>query len=110
MKTLTIIKRTKKLFHSNLRSLSLHEAQNKIKIEEERREKEIRPPKGFLNSEVSSFFFLLLPWSLYITLGLGFSVAKTSQIYFKIKINIIYFYGYFKNIWRDIDYLINIVG
>jgi len=31
---------------------------------------------------------LLLPWSLYIGLGLGFSVAKTSQIYFKIKIKI----------------------
>jgi len=32
---------------------------------------------------------------------------KTS---FKTKINIIYLYSYFKNIWRDIDYLTNIVG
>ena len=32
--------------------------------------------------------FLLLPWSFYIGIGLGFSVAKTSQISFKIKIKI----------------------
>jgi len=32
--------------------------------------------------------FLLLPCSLYIGIGLGFSVAKTSQISFKIKIKI----------------------
>jgi len=31
---------------------------------------------------------LLLPWSLYIGIGLGFSVAKISQISFEIKINI----------------------
>jgi len=31
---------------------------------------------------------MLLLWSLYIGIGLGFSVAKTSQISFKIKIKI----------------------
>ena len=56
MKTSTIIKRTKKLFHSNIRihnEITIESTQevwhsmkhkNKIKIEEERREKEIRPP------------------------------------------------------------------
>ena len=31
---------------------------------------------------------MLLPWCLYIGIGLSFSVAKTSQISFKIKIKI----------------------
>jgi len=45
------------------------------------------PPKGSKTPKSRASFFLL-PWSLYIGLGLGFSVAKTSQISFKIKIKI----------------------
>ena len=51
--------------------------QNKIKIIEE-------IPK-FRSGEL---ILLLLPWSLYIGIRLGFSVAETSQISFKIKIKI----------------------
>jgi len=64
--------------------------QNKIKIIEEWREKKetkLGLPKGS-KSPKSQLFLLLLPWSLYIGLRLGFSVAKTSQISFKINIKI----------------------
>jgi len=48
---------------------------------------EIRPPLRVPKLRSPELvFFLLLPWSLYIGIGLGFSVAKTSQISFKIKI------------------------
>ena len=45
-------------------------------------------PKGSKTPKSQACFFLLLPQSLYIGIGLGFSVAKTSQISFKIKIKI----------------------
>jgi len=44
-------------------------------------------PKGSTTPK-SRVCSLLLPWSLYIEIGLGFSVAKTSPISFKIKIKI----------------------
>jgi len=46
------------------------------------------PPKGSKTPKSRACPLLLLPWSLYIGIGLGFSVAKTSQISFKIKIKI----------------------
>ena len=56
----------------------------------EKREKgnEIRNPYKGSKTPKSRACFLLLPWSLYIGIGHGFSVAKISQISFKIKINI----------------------
>jgi len=45
-------------------------------------------PKGSKTPKSRAYSLLLLPWCLYIGLGLGFSVAKTSQISFKIKIKI----------------------
>jgi len=85
----------------NSRSLAPHETQNKIKIEEWREGKETKlgPPKGSKTPKSRACFFLLLPWCLYIGIGLGFFVAKISQISFKIKIKI----NILKNIWRDID-------
>ena len=60
-----------------------------IKIEEwrERKETKLGTPKGSKTPK-SRACFLPLPWSLYIGIGLGFSVAKISQISFEIKINI----------------------
>jgi len=62
--------------------------QNKIKIIEEWREKgnKIRPPLRAPKLQSLELVFLILHCSLYIGLGLGFSVAKISQI--KMKINI----------------------
>jgi len=68
---------------------------------ERRKEIRLRVPK-FRSAEL---VFLLLPWSLYIGIGLDFSIAKTSQISFKIKIKI-----NIQRIWRDINYLTNIVS
>jgi len=67
--------------------------QNKNRRTERERNLELQNPELVFSSA--------FPWSLYIGLGLGFSVVKTSQIYFKIKINIIYLYSDFKNIWRN---------
>jgi len=63
--------------------------QNKNKDRRMEREKgnEIRTPKGSKTPK-SRACFLLLPWSLYIGIGLSFLVAKISQISFQIKINI----------------------
>ena len=72
----------------NLRSLELHEC--KIKIEEwiERKETKLGHPKGPKTPKSQASSLLLLPLSLYIGFGLGFSVGETSQISFKIKIKI----------------------
>ena len=61
----------------------------RIKIEEwrERNETKLGTPKGSKTPK-SRACFLLLPWSLYIGIGLDFSIAKNSQISFKININI----------------------
>jgi len=53
----------------------------------ERKETKLGTPKGSQTPK-STTCFLLLPWSLYIGIGLDFSVAKTSQISFRIKIKI----------------------
>ena len=76
---------------TNRWSLAFHGMQNKIKIIEEWREKKETKLGPLRVSKLRSpelVPFLLLPWSLYIGLGLGFSVAKTYQISFKIKIKI----------------------
>jgi len=65
--------------------------QNKIKIEEERRDKKetkLGPPKGSKTSKSRACLFCFPFVSLYRTwIGLLF-VAKISQISFKIKIKI----------------------
>jgi len=58
------------------------------KKKRERKETKLGTPMGSKIPKSRACSFLLLPWSLYIRLGLGFSVAKTSQISFKIKIKI----------------------
>jgi len=54
----------------------------------ERKETKLGTPEGSKTPKSRAYSLLLLSWSLYIVLGLGFSVAKTSQISFKIKIKI----------------------
>jgi len=75
----------------NPRSLELHGIQNKRKNREKKRERKetnLGPPMGSKTLKSRACSFLFLPWSLYIGFGLGFSVDKTSQISFKIKIKI----------------------
>ena len=68
----------------NLRSLAFHVMQNKNKRRIEREKgNEIRAPLRVPKLRSPELVHLLLPWSLYIGIGLGFSVAKTSQISFK---------------------------
>jgi len=61
---------------------------------------EIRHPLRVLELWSFELPFSVFPWSLYIGLGLCFSIAKISQVYFKIKININIIYLY-----SDYEYL-----